>query len=97
MQETITLQKVVHFPRGGMFGDYEYVTIEKDGKVLKRYDDYYHDKGEEKADGYLDGYLAASKCDIEIEVYHTDDGENYDEIKEPVQRELIMATTLEYV
>ena len=35
-------------------GDYYLVTIEKNGKVIQSYGDYYHDKGHLKAEAFLD-------------------------------------------
>lgn len=34
--------------------DYWDIEIFVDGKLAKQYGDYYHDKGDEKADGFLD-------------------------------------------
>jgi major membrane immunogen (membrane-anchored lipoprotein) len=36
-------------------GDCQGVDIYIDGKLVKSYGDYYHDKGEEKAEGFIDG------------------------------------------
>lgn len=36
-------------------GDYASVTVELEGMVIANYGDYYHDKGEEKAEGFIDG------------------------------------------
>lgn len=37
------------------YGDYAFITIEEDGKVVKTFGDYYHDKGKEKAEGFIAG------------------------------------------
>lgn len=36
-------------------GDYYEVIIKHDDKILVVYGDYYHDKGWDKADGFIDG------------------------------------------
>lgn len=36
-------------------GDYCAVTVKIDDKTCQRYGDYYHDKGEQKAEGFIDG------------------------------------------
>lgn len=35
-------------------GDYWHVSIQFDGVEVIRYDDHYHDKGEDKAEGFTD-------------------------------------------
>lgn len=35
-------------------GDYSSVTIELNGKIVASYGDYYHSKGRERADGFVD-------------------------------------------
>ena len=92
-----TLKKVTHYPLGGLYGEYESVTIETlDGAILKRYEDY-NDRGEEKADGFIDGYICASECDIELEYYSIDDGTDYSESGKEVEIILESTKTLEYV
>ena len=36
--------------------EYEFVTVEYDGETLRTYGDYYHDKGCEKAESFIDGW-----------------------------------------
>lgn len=40
-------------------GDYSHVTIELDSEVLAEYGDDYHDKGLEKAEGFVQGWYKA--------------------------------------
>lgn len=65
----LTLQVIEHFDKEDeeCGGDYHYVTIELFGSTIKRYEDYYHDKGEEKADAWVDGFAyAQSLYDREV-------------------------------
>lgn len=48
-------------------GDYYSVDVKINGKVVRHYSDHYHDKGAEKADSFVDGYLFALGKDIDIE------------------------------
>lgn len=50
-------------------GDYYLVTIEKNGKVIQSYGDYYHDKGHLKAEAFLD---AMRYFNIEFELEEVD-------------------------
>ena len=47
---------VIHHPSNDpdMCGDYDHVTVESEGQIIATYGDYYHDKGMEKALGFLD-------------------------------------------
>lgn len=40
-------------------GDVWGITLELNGKIITEYGDYYHDKGSEKAKGFIDGYTYA--------------------------------------
>ena len=48
-------------------GDYDGVEVIIDDVVVAEYGDYYHDKGAEKAEGFVEGYLFALKKICEIE------------------------------
>ena len=48
------------FPDEDDFGTDEWaIHLELNGKVIAEYGDYYHDKGSEKAKGFIDGYAYA--------------------------------------
>ena len=47
-------------------GDYVEISIEVDGIETIRYGDWYHDKGKEKAEGYIDG-LRYSNSNVFVE------------------------------
>lgn len=40
-------------------GDYYSVTIEVNGEQIMEFGDYYHDKGEESANGWVGGFIYA--------------------------------------
>lgn len=42
-------------------GDYAAIEIYVDGALVQSYGDYYHDKGHEKAEGFIGGWQRASK------------------------------------
>ncbi len=50
-------------------GDYDSVEITIDGKTVITYGDYYHDKGGEKAEGFIDGlsYILGKKVEFNKE------------------------------
>lgn len=48
-------------------GDYDAVALTLDGKLLKTFGDYYHDKGEERAEAYAKGYARALDLDLTYE------------------------------
>jgi hypothetical protein len=41
-------------------GDYGTCAVILNGKVLIHYGDYYHDKGDEKAEGFIAGFIKGS-------------------------------------
>lgn len=55
-----TIQKIEYFDEGNLGGDYIFVLVAINGTPVQRYEDHYHDKGSEKADGFIDGYTHAS-------------------------------------
>lgn len=52
------IEVIIHYCKNAdaqCTGDYSAVTVNIDGKLCAYYGDYYHDKGEERADGFVDG------------------------------------------
>lgn len=49
-----------------MGGDYWGVDVKIDGKLVKEYGDYYHDKGSEQAIGFVAGLRYALGEDLEV-------------------------------
>jgi hypothetical protein len=49
---------------GGDYFDVE--VLDSNRKVLASYGDYYHDKGEDKAEGFVEGLKAASKEPVNV-------------------------------
>lgn len=71
------LKLVKHFPYGEIRSDYEYVTIETESDVIiQKYGDYYHDKGAEKAKGFLDGIYHFNKT-LEVKEVEIDDADHH--------------------
>lgn len=57
-------------------GDYSSVSIEDEkGSVVASYGDHYHDKGTEKAEGFIEGVKFALQEDIEVEEININDAE----------------------
>jgi major membrane immunogen (membrane-anchored lipoprotein) len=57
-------------------GDYCSVTIEdQKGNIVKSYGDYYHDKGREKAEGFIEGVKFALQENVELEYISINDSE----------------------
>lgn len=54
-----TIQKIEYFEEDNLGGDYLFVVVAINGIPVQRYEDHYHDKGSEKADGFIDGYTHA--------------------------------------
>lgn len=54
---------IKHFEKdpetGELGGDYHYVTVEIHGHKVKNYGDYYHEKGFERAQAFIEGYAHA--------------------------------------
>lgn len=42
-------------------GDYHYVTVNIDGIQVVEFGDHYHDKGAEKAEGWVEGFKYAAE------------------------------------
>lgn len=90
MSNTLKFTVVTHFCKYGeemsdddaTHMDYAAMTIEdQNGKVIKRYEDSYHDKSEEKIEGFIEGikYITGKKVKIEKkELVHEDDDDLYD-------------------
>lgn len=53
------------FPNEEEFGgDYYAIRVELDGEVVATYGDYYHDKGADRARGFIHGYCFAKGVKI---------------------------------
>lgn len=53
----------------GFFGDYEYVTVRIGPKIVVSFGDYYHDKGEERAEAFVKGFLWGQPPSVVIDTY----------------------------
>ncbi len=54
------IEKLYCFPSKDDFGgDYSSVEVAFDGKTVAEFGDYYHDKGDDKADGFIEGVAFA--------------------------------------
>jgi hypothetical protein len=50
------------------YGDYDHITIEDEsGDQITSFGDYYHDKGDDKVDAFIEGVEWALKTTIERE------------------------------
>jgi hypothetical protein len=47
-------------------GDYDAIEVIIDGETVAEYGDHYHDKGFEKAEGFVEGYLFALNKECKI-------------------------------
>lgn len=56
-ESPVQIKIVTHYDRDDIdcSGDYASIDIYLNGTKIKSYGDYYHDKGSEKVDGFLDG------------------------------------------
>jgi hypothetical protein len=58
-----------HYPKSDVNceGDYWEVRLISDGKMIKGYGDYYHDKGSEKISAFIEGinYVTGNKPVVE--------------------------------
>lgn len=53
-------------------GDYRYVTVEIHGNKVKNYGDYYHEKGFERAQAFIEGYALAIGMPNGISITYSD-------------------------
>jgi len=69
-----------HYPKSDRKheGDYWQIHIKGGSELLKTYGDYYHDKGYEKALGFIDGVEYVSGNKIKTKVKHVSDLEDYE-------------------
>lgn len=53
------IEVIVHYEEDDIqcHGDYTGVDVVIDGEVIKEYSDYYHDKGLEKANAFIEGIV----------------------------------------
>ncbi len=60
--------------------DYVEVSILLDGKLIQEYGDRYHDKGDVKAEGFVEGFLEAlGKVNVVVSRKNVNDAEDFDE------------------
>jgi hypothetical protein len=62
------------FPSEDDFGTDEWeIHLELDGEIIAKFGDYYHDKGSEKAKGFIEGYVYAKNWKkIDYIIQYTD-------------------------
>jgi hypothetical protein len=65
MEEVLMNARIIkHYDKdpvtGELGGDYHYVTVEIYGRKVKNYGDYYHEKGFERAQAFIEGYAHAN-------------------------------------
>lgn len=63
----LKLKIILHYAVGNdeFDGDYSAVSVYLGSKKLKTYGDYYHDKGEERAESFCEGYALAKGLDFD--------------------------------
>ena len=74
------LKQVTHFhvddpDCGGDYIDVE--LLDEQGNVIAEYGDYYHDKGDEKIEGFIDGVEWATGEKVNLEMKDVSDREDY--------------------
>lgn len=59
------IEVITHYPEDDpeFMADYAGVTVKVDGEVVQEYEDSYHGRGREKAEGFVDGFRAALGAD----------------------------------
>ncbi len=70
-KKVITVTQVTHYPEDDPKGNGDYYDIElldAEGKVIATFGDYYHDKGQEKAEGFIQGVEYA--LGVKVKVVH---------------------------
>lgn len=71
------IKKVVHYAEDDkeFVGDYYSIELFINGKLVKKFGDWYHDKGDEKCDAFIDGvtYFKYEE-DIDYELEEIADG-----------------------
>ena len=68
------LRVIEHFDKGDeeCGGDYHYVTVDLNGKQVVEFGDDYHDKGQERAESWIQGFIFAHRTiKDKIEVLET--------------------------
>ena len=58
-------------------GDYYEVWVKDGNTIITKYGDYYHDKGRERAEAFLQGILYATRNEIQIAYTDIADLEGY--------------------
>jgi hypothetical protein len=56
------IEIITHFPKDDptCCGDYYSVDVKIDGELARHYNDEYDDRGDEKSEAFVDGYLYAN-------------------------------------
>jgi hypothetical protein len=68
--KTMKYKLVTYYPKSDEDFDGDYVSValfDENGKEIVSYGDYYHDKGDEKMEGFIDGLKYILGQDIVIE------------------------------
>lgn len=78
-KKRITITQIVHYSAddkdcGGDYLDVE--LLDADGKQIATFDDYYHDKGLEKCEGFISGVEYALDVKVKLVVKNVADREN---------------------
>lgn len=57
MRRIAKVKVVMHFPKWDTkyYGDYSSIDVYIDGQCVTTYGDYYHDKGLDKVEGFIEG------------------------------------------
>lgn len=79
MRKKITVQTVYFKDDKDFNTDYHSVRILQDGELIQEYQDSYHDKGTEKAEGFVDALKLVGKNKYEFHyenIHHEEDTYN---------------------
>lgn len=66
MRKKITVQTVYYKDDEEFERDYHSIRILQDGEIIQEYGDHYHDKGEEKSEGFIDALRLVGKNKYEF-------------------------------
>lgn len=73
MTEKETNNFVIYYlypDKNNMHGDEWGIEVELNGEVIVEYGDYYHDKGSERAKGFIDGVIYVKGWDNDEYIIH---------------------------
>ena len=78
-KKEIEITQVIHFAKDDpdCFGDHVDIELIKDGEVIQNYGDYYHDKGQEKVEGFIAGMEYALGATVHLIIKKVADRELY--------------------